>query len=81
MKQLLTHAHTPEEVSLLEKMTYTIKIKAVAILKSCGLPNSFWGESIKYMVATDNVTGCTPNDGSTPWEKFKKAVPNADHLR
>ena len=58
MKQLLTHAHTPEEVSLVEKMNYTIKIKAVAILKSCGLPNSFWGECIKYVVATDNVTGC-----------------------
>ena len=79
MKQILTHAHTPEEVSLVEKMNNTIKIKAVAILKSCGLPNSFWGECIKYVVATDNLTGYKPNDGHAPLEKLINAVPNVDH--
>ena len=47
MRQMLTHAFTPEEISLVEKVNYTIKIKVVAVLKSSGLPDIFWGECLK----------------------------------
>ena len=67
--QELTAAYTPEQNGKAERFNRTLMERTRTVLAESGLPNSLWGEAMRYACDSYNVV---PQDGESrsPYEKF-----------
>ena len=78
--QEITCDYTPEQNGKIERVWGTIDAMARCLLKTAGLPETFW--SFAYRAAFHIKNRCLHSaHGTTPFEKFFDKTPDLSHFR
>ncbi|GJR53335.1 retrovirus-related pol polyprotein from transposon TNT 1-94 [Tanacetum coccineum] len=81
IKRELTAPYTPEQNGVAERKNRTVVEMARSMLKSKGLPNSFWVEGVTSAVYLLNLSPTKAVWNQTPYEAWSGNKPFVSHLR
>ncbi|KAK1940577.1 Retrovirus-related Pol polyprotein from transposon RE1 [Phytophthora citrophthora] len=78
---LPTHAYTPEENTLVEKLNGVLANETRAAVNAAALPTRLWPEVLHYVVDIDNMSATRVLKGKTPSEKLLGKKPDVSKIR
>jgi hypothetical protein len=81
IKHFTTAPYTPQQNGVVERRNQTTVEMARCLLKSMGVPATFWGEAVKTAVYLLNRAPTRSVDGMTPYEAWHGRKPAVHHLR
>lgn len=77
----VTAPYTPQHNGVVERRNRTIMNMVRSMLKSKGLPNSFWGEAVVTATYVLNRCPTLKLEGKVPEEAWTGRRPSVKHLR
>lgn len=81
-RQIFSHPHAHEEMSIVEKAHSVLMNKVRAVLIITNMPESLWDEAAHYVTDTDNKTAITASENyMSPHQCLYGERPNAQSLR
>jgi hypothetical protein len=81
IKHELTTPHTPQQNGVAERANQTIAGAARAMLRSAGMPNTFWECAISTAIHVRNRAPSKTNAYASPHEWFFGRTPDLSYLR
>ncbi|OWZ01134.1 Copia type Polyprotein [Phytophthora megakarya] len=76
-----THAYTPEENAVVEKMNGILVNKTRTAMQAADMPTQLWPEVLQYIVDIDNMSATKALNGMTSSEKLFGKKPDLTKVR
>ena len=73
--------NTPQHNGISERLNLEIEEKSQTILVSCGMPLTFWGKAMQYVLYIHNCFVNSSIDYKTPYEMLTKKTPTHKNIR
>lgn len=81
VKHYTTAPYSPQQNGVVERRNQSVVEMARCLMKSMGVPASFWGEAVKNVVHLLNRAPTRSLKGITPYEAWHGRKPAVQHLR
>nr|GEX79848.1 zinc finger, CCHC-type [Tanacetum cinerariifolium] len=81
IKRMLMAPYAPQQNGIVERRNRTLLEMTRCIMKAKGVPNYFWGETVRHATNIINRTPTRALVGVTSYEKFNGEKPNPEDLK